>query len=81
MPRGDGTGPMGRGPMTGRGAGFAAAEALRFQRDGPRLRPRPRRPRRRTRSAKHVPRYWPDGLATGRDGQLQHHRPQRSPRP
>lgn len=24
MPRGDGTGPMGMGPMTGRGAGFCA---------------------------------------------------------
>jgi len=24
MPWGDGTGPMGRGPMTGRGAGFCA---------------------------------------------------------
>ena len=24
MPRGDGTGPMGNGPMTGRGAGFCA---------------------------------------------------------
>lgn len=24
MPRGDGTGPMGQGPMTGRGAGFCA---------------------------------------------------------
>ncbi|MDY0186538.1 MAG: DUF5320 domain-containing protein [Syntrophus sp. (in: bacteria)] len=24
MPRGDGTGPMGRGPMTGRGAGFCS---------------------------------------------------------
>jgi len=24
MPRGDGTGPMGLGPMTGRGAGFCA---------------------------------------------------------
>ena len=24
MPRGDGTGPIGRGPMTGRGAGFCA---------------------------------------------------------
>ena len=24
MPFGDGTGPMGRGPMTGRGAGFCA---------------------------------------------------------
>lgn len=24
MPRGDGTGPMGFGPMTGRGAGFCA---------------------------------------------------------
>ena len=24
MPRGDGTGPMGAGPMTGRGAGFCA---------------------------------------------------------
>jgi hypothetical protein len=24
MPRGDGTGPVGRGPMTGRGAGFCA---------------------------------------------------------
>ncbi|MGI6706660.1 MAG: DUF5320 domain-containing protein [Clostridia bacterium] len=27
MPRGDGTGPMGRGPMTGRGAGFCAGFA------------------------------------------------------
>ena len=27
MPRGDGTGPMGMGPMTGRGAAIAAAEA------------------------------------------------------
>lgn len=24
MPRGDGTGPMGMGPMTGRGAGYCA---------------------------------------------------------
>ncbi len=24
MPRGDGTGPMGRGPLTGRGAGYCA---------------------------------------------------------
>jgi len=29
MPRGDGTGPMGMGPMTGRGAGFA--QVLPFQ--------------------------------------------------
>ena len=28
MPRGDGTGPMGMGPMTGRGAGFCAGFAL-----------------------------------------------------
>ena len=27
MPRGDGTGPMGMGPMTGRGAGFCASFA------------------------------------------------------
>jgi len=27
MPRGDGTGPMGMGPMTGRGAGFCAGFA------------------------------------------------------
>lgn len=27
MPRGDGTGPMGMGPMTGRGAGFCAGYA------------------------------------------------------
>ena len=27
MPRGDGTGPMGLGPMTGRGAGFCAGLA------------------------------------------------------
>jgi hypothetical protein len=28
MPRGDGTGPMGMGPMTGRGAGFCAGFAV-----------------------------------------------------
>lgn len=28
MPRGDGTGPMGLGPMTGRGAGFCAGFAV-----------------------------------------------------
>lgn len=28
MPRGDGTGPMGRGPMTGRGLGFCAGLAV-----------------------------------------------------
>ena len=28
MPRGDGTGPMGNGPMTGRGAGFCAGFAV-----------------------------------------------------
>jgi hypothetical protein len=28
MPRGNGTGPMGRGPMTGRGLGFCAGLAL-----------------------------------------------------
>ena len=28
MPRGDGTGPMGMGPMTGRGAGFCASFAV-----------------------------------------------------
>ncbi|MDK2800031.1 MAG: hypothetical protein PWP27_756 [Clostridiales bacterium] len=28
MPRGDGTGPMGMGPMTGRGAGYCAGYAL-----------------------------------------------------
>ncbi len=27
MPRGDGTGPMGMGPMTGRGAGFCSGFA------------------------------------------------------
>ncbi len=27
MPRGDGTGPMGMGPMTGRGAGYCAGYA------------------------------------------------------
>jgi len=27
MPRGDGTGPMGNGPMTGRGAGYCAGYA------------------------------------------------------
>ncbi|MHB9029694.1 MAG: DUF5320 domain-containing protein [Candidatus Latescibacterota bacterium] len=28
MPRGDGTGPLGLGPMTGRGAGFCAGYAV-----------------------------------------------------
>ena len=28
MPRGDGTGPMGNGPMTGRGAGFCAGVGM-----------------------------------------------------
>jgi hypothetical protein len=28
MPRGDGTGPLGMGPMTGRGAGFCAGRAI-----------------------------------------------------
>ena len=28
MPRGDGTGPMGMGPMTGRGAGYCAGYAV-----------------------------------------------------
>ncbi len=28
MPRGDGTGPMGMGPMTGRGAGFCAGYGM-----------------------------------------------------
>jgi len=28
MPRGDGTGPMGMGPITGRGAGFCAGYAV-----------------------------------------------------
>ncbi|MBN1458575.1 MAG: DUF5320 domain-containing protein [Armatimonadetes bacterium] len=28
MPRGDGTGPMGRGPMTGRAAGYCAGYAV-----------------------------------------------------
>lgn len=28
MPRGDGTGPMGQGPMTGRGAGYCAGNNL-----------------------------------------------------
>ena len=28
MPRGDGTGPMGLGPMTGRGAGFCAGYSM-----------------------------------------------------
>ena len=28
MPRGDGTGPMGQGPMTGRGAGFCAGHGV-----------------------------------------------------
>ena len=28
MPRGDGTGPMGMGPMTGRGAGYCAGFAM-----------------------------------------------------
>ena len=28
MPRGDGTGPMGMGPMTGRGAGICAGSAV-----------------------------------------------------
>ena len=28
MPRGDGTGPMGNGPMTGRGAGFCVGLAV-----------------------------------------------------
>ena len=28
MPRGDGTGPMGEGPMTGRGAGFCSGFAV-----------------------------------------------------
>ncbi|MGW8257130.1 MAG: DUF5320 domain-containing protein [Thermoguttaceae bacterium] len=28
MPRGDGTGPMGLGPMTGRGAGFCAGSGV-----------------------------------------------------
>ena len=30
MPRGDGTGPMGTGPMTGRGAGFCGGAAPGF---------------------------------------------------
>ena len=32
MPRGDGTGPMGMGPMTGRGAGICAGVAPAFNR-------------------------------------------------
>jgi hypothetical protein len=28
MPRGDGTGPMGMGPMTGRGAGYCAGASM-----------------------------------------------------
>lgn len=28
MPRGDGTGPLGQGPMTGRGAGYSAGYAV-----------------------------------------------------
>lgn len=28
MPRGDGTGPVGAGPMTGRGAGFCAGYSV-----------------------------------------------------
>lgn len=28
MPRGDGTGPMGRGPLTGRGAGFCTGNKM-----------------------------------------------------
>ena len=36
MPRGDGTGPMGMGPMTGRGAGYCAGfGAPGFMNPGP----------------------------------------------
>jgi len=32
MPRGDGTGPMGMGPMSGRGAGYCAGYGMGFGR-------------------------------------------------
>jgi hypothetical protein len=36
MPRGDGTGPMGMGPMTGRGAGYCAGfDAPGYANPGP----------------------------------------------
>ncbi len=36
MPRGDGTGPMGMGPMTGRAAGFCAGfDVPRYMNPGP----------------------------------------------